>query len=229
MLNIFKLYKKFLDFLYPFYCLRCNKFLENGYFCTSCIKELGLFDIKIICPKCERRKPIFEKIETICCHPYLKSLIYFANYEDEYIKKLIKFGKFEGYYKIWDFVGNLICVNLKLLSLKGFFISFIPMTKNELKNRGFNQVEIMANNISRNLNIKIFNGLIKVKETKQQSLLNFEERKENIKGAFSCIKKPPEKIILIDDIFTTGSTLFEASKTLKESGTKTIIGLVFAK
>ena len=119
--------------------------------------------------------------------------------------------------------------SIDFLDIKDFHLTFIPMTKKELKNRGFNQVEILANVISQKLGIKIFKGLIKIKETKQQALLNLEERKENIKNAFKCIETSPKKLILIDDIFTTGSTLLEASKVLKENGAKSIIGLVFAK
>ncbi len=228
MFNILKLYKKTLDLLYPFYCLSCKNFLEEGYLCKNCLESLD-FHLKIICPKCQRRKPVSEGFKLLCCNYCLRSLVYFVDYEKEVIKELIKLGKFSGYYKIWEFIGDLISNELNKFNLENFYITYVPMTKKELINRGFNQTKILAKVLAKRLNLKIFDGLVKIKETKQQALLDFKERFNNIKDAFNCKKSAPKNIILIDDVFTTGATLEEISKTLKKCGAKIIIGITFAK
>jgi predicted amidophosphoribosyltransferase len=69
----------------------------------------------------------------------------------------------------------------------------------------------------------------KVRETKDQSELSLEERKNNLKDAFRVTKKPPEKLILVDDIKTSGTTLKEVSEELKKEGAKEIIALTILR
>jgi len=74
--------------------------------------------------------------------------------------------------------------------------------------------------------------LAKIKETPPQAELSDEERKENLKGSFSC-RSPDlvkgKKIILIDDVYTTGSTMEECAKVLKMAGAKEVVGIVVAR
>lgn len=217
-----------MNFLYPYFCFSCNQFLQDGYFCEACLKKIN-FSIKIICPKCQRRRPFTENFSSICCDSNLKSLIYFSDYEVYSLQKLIKVGKFEGYYKIWEFLAKIIYQNLAKLNLNDFYLTYVPMTQKEVQCRGFNQTKILASELSKKLNLNLFKGIRKIKTTRQQALLKYEERLKNLEGAFECFKNPPQNIIIVDDIFTTGSTLREIAKTLKERGAKNIIGLVIAK
>lgn len=105
----------------------------------------------------------------------------------------------------------------------------MPLYKYDFKERGFNQSEVLANFLSKNLNLNIFKGLEKIKRTKPQATLNFEERKINLKDCFQVSQKPPKNIILIDDIMTTGFTLLECGKILKKSGAKNIIAITIAQ
>ncbi len=103
------------------------------------------------------------------------------------------------------------------------------MTKRKILQRGFNQAEILAETISKLSQIPLNKSLIKIKETKDQAELNFQQRQENVKFAFSVKEKPPPKVILIDDIKTTGATLRECAKVLKKNGTKNIIALTILR
>jgi competence protein ComFC len=87
----------------------------------------------------------------------------------------------------------------------------------------------LAKTISENLGLKIFLGLEKIKETEDQVGLSFEERLTNLKNAFQVKEKPPNKIILIDDIKTTGATLKECAQILKKAGAKEIIALTILR
>ena len=103
--------------------------------------------------------------------------------------------------------------------------------KKELK-RGYNQSKLLAKELGKELNIKVINTLVKVKENRTQSTLLENERKENVKNVFEIIKESNienKNIILVDDILTTGSTIRTCSKILKENGAKKICALTMAK
>ena len=108
----------------------------------------------------------------------------------------------------------------------------VPMDKMKKIKRGYNQTEIIVNILQKKLNnILIYNNLIK-KQTKTQSTLNIKERELNVKDAFeiknlSILKD--KKIILFDDICTTGATVNEISRILKLAGVNKISVLVIAK
>lgn len=103
-----------------------------------------------------------------------------------------------------------------------YFLVPIPMTKRKILLRGFNQTEILAKNLAPEKTMPV---LQKIKETKEQAKLNFQERKTNLKNAFIVQERPPKNIILIDDVITSGNTLKECAQVLKNSSTKKIIAL----
>ena len=101
-------------------------------------------------------------------------------------------------------------------------IIVVPVSKKRQKDRGYNQTEIIAQKISKILNINIKKHILyKTKNTVPQSTLNKEQREENAKDAYiakNCKKIANKRILLIDDIYTTGSTVNECAKTLIDSG-----------
>ena len=110
----------------------------------------------------------------------------------------------------------------------------IPLHQKRLKWRGFNQAEEIAKKLSFFFEVPVLNNaLIRIKYTTPQvKMENNLQRKENIKGAFVCpypeiIKN--QKIFLVDDVFTTGATMEEAAKTLKQAGAKEVWGVVTAR
>ena len=110
----------------------------------------------------------------------------------------------------------------------------IPLHKNRERERGFNQSEAIAKIIASELNLQLKKDLlVRAKETKiQAELKDWNQRKNNLAGAFQ-IPQPEgikgKNIILVDDVYTSGATINEAVKTLKENGAKKIIALVIAK
>lgn len=110
----------------------------------------------------------------------------------------------------------------------------VPISKNKYNKRGYNQTELIAKEIAKNLGIKLFErqGLIKIKDTPMQSTLNKTERKQNIKNVFKILNKDKligKKVVLFDDIYTTGSTAKECAKILKQAGASRILILTIAK
>ncbi|EOS25748.1 comF family protein [Lachnospiraceae bacterium 3-1] len=101
----------------------------------------------------------------------------------------------------------------------------IPLSKKRLRQRGFNQAALVARKIGKKMNLPVFcDVLLRIKDTKAQKELNDEERKNNLKRAFKTRtnKVQLDHILLIDDIYTTGSTMNEAAKELKRAGVEKI-------
>lgn len=206
-----------LSFLFPKKCIFCKKYGD------------------IICLDCFKRIEKYEKVNIVCLkNKSLDFLIYFFKYE-KLIRKLILEFKFLDRPILSEIFVKIILKNKKICGKFKFYdiIIPVPMYKTKKKYRGYNQTELIASKIANNLGIYYSNKLLlKTSNTKRQSSLGFIDRVNNVKSAFEISNKEfisGKKIILIDDIYTTGATLNECAKTLKLAGAKEVIGVVIAK
>ena len=244
--------KEILDLLFPPICAMCGK-LDSNWICEKCYKFLSKlkviscqdnsikksynFDTKDIeCEKIDekvidikREQENLEKKEI-----FFDELFYFFNYK-KCVRKLMLQYKFSHK----AYISNLfitVILRDEICCRKMLFYDImipVPMFKKKKKQRGYNQTELIAEKICKKLNIQLEeNCLIKIRNTKVQSTLSGLERKENIKNAF-CVnnknKIKDKKIIVFDDIFTTGETVNEISRVLKQAGAKEILVVVIAK
>lgn len=204
-------------------CLQKNQF----YLCKECLQLLN-FKSRFYCFECQRK--VNEKCPLKSHTKLINFAISFGEYENENLTKIVLLGKNESREILIDLSYFIVQeIDYYLKSLKDYFLIPVPITKRKLLQRGFNQAEILAEAISKLSNIPISKTLIKIKETKDQSELNFNERQENVKSVFDLKEKPPRKVILVDDIKTTGATLKECAQTLKKNGTKNIIALTILR
>jgi competence protein ComFC len=178
------------------------------------------------CLECGQK--VFKKCRIKGHSSLIKYLISFGFYEDEFLKMVVLLGK-DGYKEIFEDFGEIISDFLKNYDFKDYFLAFVPVTKRKLIDRGFNQSEVLAQKLAKNLNLKIFPDLAKIKDTEDQAKLDFEKRLNNLNGVFKVKSHSPKKIILIDDVKTTGSTLKECARSLKEAGAKEIIALTILR
>jgi competence protein ComFC len=178
------------------------------------------------CLECGQR--VVEKCRIKEHSSLIKCLISFGFYENEFLKMMVLLGK-DGYKEIFEDFGEIISSFLKNYDFKDYFLTFVPVTKRKLIDRGFNQSEVLAEKLAKNLNLKIFSGLVKIKDTEDQVKLDFEKRLDNLKDVFKVKSHSPKKIILVDDVKTTGATLKECAKVLKEAGTREIIALTILR
>lgn len=194
--------KGILEIIYPMdsYCIICKE--EADGICKKCLKNITF---------CEKEE---------LCIGYYKGVL----------KQLILKLKYKK-----DFVAGEILADLikdKLIGYDDYYLTYIPMTKNKIKQRGFNQCEYISSRLSQIVNLKSENTLVKVKETKNQKTLIKEERIKNLIGAFEIrkgINVKNKNYILIDDVITTGATINEAKKILKNNGANKIKILTLAK
>lgn len=229
----------FLDTLFPIECFGCNE--EGSYLCPQCSKKIFMKKIHT-CPKCKNPTHFGEICSNCKKTKYISGVMIVTDYKNSLMETLIKKYKY-GFVAdlavplgeiLTDFFQKEAIVNNKVFSrfkVENILIIPVPLHKKRSNWRGFNQSEELAKNFSRNLNLKIEKDLlIKTTHTKPQAKLNINERKNNLKNCFRWKggKINNKCVILIDDITTSGATLNECAKTLKEAGAKNVWGLVLA-
>lgn len=190
---------------------------------------------KEICENCYLRLKRLEDLHTINFEKReLDSLIYFFKYKGN-IRNLILNFKFFNKYYLGKVFSKIMLKNEKLCGNLKFYDIIIPVPMHKIKKceRGYNQAELLAEDLAKNLGLYYNNNiLIKVVNNKKQSSLSEKERYENIKNVFKIQKSDKinnKKIILVDDICTTSATLEECAKILKQAGARKVTGLVIAK
>lgn len=204
-----KLIHIILNFLFPKKCAVCEK--PEEVLCEHCLKKISV------------------------CGYIDKNIFAAGFYSDPTLKKAIKFLKYKNIKSLSEPLANLIYSRLaNKNSFKNWVIIPIPLSSKRFKQRGFNQSELIAKNLSDKLSVKLeTNVLYKKFHTESQvKTKNREERLKNLKGSFE-IKNPEliknKNIILIDDVYTTGATTSEAKRALRRARPKKIMVLVVAK
>lgn len=226
-------FDRILDLIFPPPCLSCKANVGGEEtICRRCFGGIVL-NQTLFCGRCSARLPDQKKI----CHadyPYILGAA--TEYNNEAARSLIKGLKFQFAKKAARPLGELLARYTESLELplKGFITIPIPLSQKRLRQRGFNQSELIAGIFADHFSLPLESHcLVKPKNTKPQSeTKGLDERKENIKNCFrveNAEKIVGKKIILIDDVTTSGATLFEAAKTLKTAGAKKIIALTVAR
>ncbi|MDP1760079.1 MAG: ComF family protein [Candidatus Woesebacteria bacterium] len=225
------IYDIFLDIFFPKRCLQCGK--SGTDLCSDCANLIeGLrtpvcFDCGKItqfgqfCADCRRKSK-----------SSLKGIIVSAGYESGPTKEIIHHLKYSGFTELASLLGELIFQRLSKNKPPGdLVIAPAPLHGKREAERGFNQSELIARYVSKRLGIPGGYALSKIKKTESQVKLDKAERIKNLSGAFRCTDKElifKKTVLLIDDVTTTGTTLEECAKVLKQNGAKEVWGVVVA-
>lgn len=232
-------YNFILDLLFPKYCLGCGR--EGFWICPSCQKKI-VFIQKPTCPLCNRLTSRGQFCPRCRPHSYLTGLLVAAYYKEGPLKEAIHTFKYEGVFDLAKDLGQLLIARLSLKTPQGWhkegtLIIPVPLPKKRQAQRGFNQAEFLARQLAM-VNSKwllLINRLIRHKATKKTQVeLSGKARRENVQGVFSWRGEPDElkgkTILLVDDIYTTGATLQECAKVLRQqAGARQVWGVVLAK
>lgn len=223
---------KILKHLYPdgFKCIFCGEeiFDNSPYnscddcfmnlpriekFCERCGNPLTSNDMAQVCNSCKGKELFFEQAKA----PFM--------YKDN-IAVAIRKLKFENAKYLAKPLSYLIADEIYTLKYFPEIILPVPMFDKKKKLRGYNQCELLTSEVSKITNIPCsFDVLYKIKDTKEQSSLNFDKRQENLKNCFVVKNREiiKDKIVLIiDDVYTTGATVMELSKILLSEGARKV-------
>ena len=221
--------RKAKDILYPegITCDLCGEDLvtDTRYnICAKCIEKLPLIKGNIClncgveidneaeyCDRCQNNGYVF-KINRA-------PMIYDGSARD-----MIHSLKFGGKKYLVKTIGAMMADAFLKYGMEGEIIVPVPMTAKDEKKRGFNQAELLAYEVGARLNIPVLPALAKIKDTAVQKELTGKERAENLTKAFEVVfpQVKDRKILLIDDIFTTGTTVNECAKTLLKAKCKEV-------
>lgn len=194
-----------IEFIHERQCLKCGKGLSDAY-------------TENICPDCLERSYSFQSAF---------SSFYYRGAGRELIHKL----KYEGKIDVAKILAKYMADAVRSEGLKVDIMVPVPIFDDKLQERGFNQAKAIGECLSRLLPIPLWDCLIRTRNTKEQYGLDKLERRLNVIDAFSLnmlYNVNNKDILLIDDIYTTGSTVDECSKELMASGAKQVYVLTAA-
>lgn len=240
--------KSLLDLFFPKSCLVCGK---NGiYACDECLGQI-VFNKKQKCPWCKKWNDFGEVCGRGCgVGFFFDQMIVCCSYKaNPLLKKLLSLMKYKFSEEVCAILGEILRTQFvyfsQYLDFKDFIFVPVPLHKKRFKYRGFNQAEklckYLCEKVSRDpemeekfLGVEVWDCLRRVKYQKAQAKLTRKERLGNLKDSFEVLsgferKFRGRKVVLIDDVATTGTTLNECSRVLKNCGVEYICGLVIAR
>src|SRR5574340_621737 len=212
-----------LNLIYPPTCPLCNHLSDSHQhspICTNCWSGIKRYSG----PSCRIcAAPLVSVYSTVCkeCLTHSPSFSVVLNYGiySDALAEAINLMKFSGLRRLAKPLGQLL-LNLEMPECDG--IIPVPLSKHALRERGFNQSLIMARVISKKVKMPLYMDLLlKRKDTPPQVGLSAKERVKNLRGAFKTSSKINNlRLLLLDDVMTTGATARECSKTLMSAGAK---------
>ncbi|MCM1334899.1 MAG: double zinc ribbon domain-containing protein [Bacteroides sp.] len=210
-----RVYRYLIHYLYP------NR-------CPACDRMIGYNDL--FCDRCEERLVRYEKDFPV---ENADAFSAFCVYKGAMRGVILRFKENPCGNTAFAFAGCIFrALDERSLCDEIDVIAYIPMLRADLEKRGYNQTELIARELRYFIKAPCAELLEKCRKTSEQKSLDGDERKKNVLGAFRVVDAEAirgKKILLLDDLCTTGSTLSEAAGALKEAGAVKVIAAVFAK
>jgi len=229
------------DIIFPPCCVVCGELLQRHSslaLCKNCLQGIS-FIVSPLCPRCGMPFPAEEGGDHLCGQCLLEEKPYalarsVGRYEGTILTAIHKF-KYHGKTGIGKALGGIMADFASGIWEMGTFDLIIPVPLHikRLRERGFNQAVILARALSNRFHVPLdFSSLKRTRFTPPQVGLGRKERLANVKGAFSITtprKIAGKKILLIDDVYTTGSTLVECSRVLLDANAEAVAILTAAR
>ncbi len=234
-----------LDLIFSRKCVGCGK--EGSYFCPACTKTIKL--VRQVCPVCERQTPFGQTHSFCLTRNSPDGLISFFDYNG-IIRNAVHQLKYKFVTDLekefWQIiVGDIEKRKEEMLLLKRFIddekpiVVPVPLHRQKENLRGFNQSSLFGKRMADLWKLSFSDKiLVRYRKVESQTKLTQKERAENIKGIFTinsmslrAMQEHGEAIsvILVDDVWTTGSTLKEAARVLKEVGIRKVWGITIIR
>ena len=226
--------EQILNWIYPPACIACKVKLPvnvgNFYVCERCEPLLE----RVLLPFCKKCGQVLNEEDENCASCFGKNLYFESNVSaymyDELMRDLLHDMKFRNKKRIATGLGLLWAKSIEMPD-EEFLLTWLPMHPKKQKERGFNQAEVMAKEIAKAFGIPCPNIFRRTVDTPAQSGLHPKLRQENVKDAFEINPRQyvlGASIVLIDDIYTTGASLNECARILKEGGAEKVYAKTLA-
>ncbi len=209
-LNEPTLAQKALALIFPSTCICCGEIVDMGQaVCADCEKELEKLEYDDI-----------RKIRRCGRDFYIRAVYYYDKAASESVKLL----KFCSNTRGAKFMGRLIAEKIRRMrSFDCDAVTFVPMTYFSRMKRGYNQAQLIAQYAAKELGLPLKTLLAKTGENRMQHHLSGSERRTNVEGMFTARDSSKGlKVLLIDDVVTTGSTICECACALLDAGAESV-------
>ena len=221
-----------IDFVFPSHCYVCNVHLPDPeeYICPGCLDSLALLP-EPFCAECKEIKINQEPHRR--CNTFSQRAYALLNYDEKTAILIHKF-KYENRMGLGEILAGKLAFRLTQVGFCDFdLVAPVPLYHSRKRERGYNQAELIAKVIS-SINGWLLSAKIlkRIRNTQDQTHLSAPERRENVKGAFKVcggIDITGKKVLLVDDVITTGATLEECARSLKEDGAKSVSACTLAR
>jgi ComF family protein len=235
-------FRRILDLLLPTSCSYCNSPVGDSaipFFCSTCWADFSIMTGPL-CPRCGRP---FESSEALtqspdhCClacrkdPPVFEQALSVGHFEGP-LREAIHQYKYRPCRSLGPLLARWMAVNLRTIHGVDLVMP-IPLHSSRLRQRGFNQALLLAHELAASFSIPLcYDNLVRIRATKPQVDLSGDERIKNVKNAFALIRPSDavgRSILLIDDVFTTGATMNECARVLKDAGAAQVTALTVAR
>ena len=216
-------------------CMCCGRETGNeSLICDKCLSKITLIN-KSICNKCGS---LLENMEAVCINCYDKKYKFDTHRSciiyDYLSSRPVKLLKYQKRKYLAEPIAKIMYAMHKDVVDNSDIIVFVPMTKTKTEKREYNHTQEIAKHLSKMSNVKLVDALVKKFDTAEQVSLNFKERTKNLKGSFDINSNNAgiikgKNVLLVDDVFTTGSTSNECAKMLLKAKAHSVNVLTFLK
>lgn len=226
-----KLGQAILDLVFPISCLVCGA--DRTFLCEKCFSNLPRLD-KQQCLACQTPAPFGKTHPDCATKNTIDGILSALPYQNRDVKKIIETFKYNFVSELKIPLGRTVIETIRKENLTEYFREFVivpvPLHPRRYNWRGFNQAQLLADELSSILRIPVDNDTVtRFKFTKPQTKLTHDERKANIQNAFALNGLVADKkFLLVDDVVTTGSTLNEIARVLKHAQAKEVWAITAA-
>jgi competence protein ComFC len=213
----------------PVQCVGCSVF--GAWICDACRDEI-VWVKEQRCYKCGQLSPAGRTCDKCRKESKLTAVAVAAHFDEGPIRLAIHALKYGGAYELAPILAGALknVVPSEIAGSKGWVIAPVPMAKSRKRLRGYNQAELLAKEISVQLQVPLMDGLLKIRPTSPQAELSRAARLVNLRGSMTAVGSlAGARVILVDDVATTGATLEECARALREAGAKRVCGVVIAR
>ncbi len=223
-----------LSLFFPHPCACCGRYIKDFsylYVCPSCYFSSASLP-RPLCEKCS--KPLVSAKTGICreCGEHKKYFSYVsasAAYNGA-VRELIHCLKFYNKGRAARILARRIAGSINIKGKDFDVILPVPTSRKRREEQGYSHTKMLAGELSRLWGMKMSEGLKKIKDTPPQNSLDRKERLVNLKGAFEAVKRfDKKKVLVVDDVYTTGATMNETAKVLLNAGAEEVAGVVAAR